>query len=92
MAAECCSSCERTSNTNGRLAIPALAGLLVFKAENYQQPALPFGARDPLPEAPGGPAPGRPPIWPTPRYATKATRTVECSDVMSEIDVTQTEH
>jgi len=29
MAAECCSSCERTSKRYGRLAIPALAGLLV---------------------------------------------------------------
>jgi len=27
-------SCERTSNTNGRLAIPALVGLLVSSAVN----------------------------------------------------------
>ena len=37
MAAECCSSCERTSNTNGRLAIPALAGLLVTLANSNEE-------------------------------------------------------
>ena len=44
MAAECCSSCERTSNTNGRLAIPALAGLLVSNSSQELQtfpPRLP---------------------------------------------------